>query len=66
MRQTNDYNNETPLTLIELRNRLNQAIETLDIQQAKQDVFPYLHDSSSLDLWSPAFFHNVVKQIHAE
>ena len=32
---------------------LHQRIETLDIEQARTDVRPFLRDARALEIWSP-------------
>ncbi len=38
---------------------LNKRFETMNFEQAKQDVFPFIKDPNKLDLWSKEFFINI-------
>lgn len=50
----------TPQIIIEL---LNQRIESLDIEMAKQDVRRFIYDEKELSLWSKDFFLAFVQMI---
>jgi len=63
MRQSGDYASSSPLTVEMLRQMLHDAIETLDVAKASQEVEPFLRDSSSLRLWSRPFFNDLVDRI---
>lgn len=47
-------------TLLEM---LNQRFETIDFEQAKQDILPFMTDPSQLDLWSKDFFMDITKNL---
>lgn len=53
------------LTIENLKLLLNERFENLDIDQAKQDVLPFIKDKSKLDLWSKEFFIEITKQLQA-
>jgi predicted nucleotidyltransferase component of viral defense system len=63
MRQSGDYRNEDPLTLDSLRHLLRQAVEELDVEQARREVAPFIADQSSLDVWSKEFFRRLIPRI---
>lgn len=56
----NDNYNLTRESLIEI---LNARFESIDYEQARQDVFPFIKDKSKLDLWSAEFFIDITKNI---
>lgn len=60
--QTGIWDPEAPFCIDDARHLLFERFETIDYSQAKADVFPFLKDSSSLDLWNEDFF----KQITAD
>jgi len=51
------------LTEMDVKNMLSDKIHNLDFNLVKQDVIPFLNDSSSTDLWSKPFFDEVVSKI---
>jgi predicted nucleotidyltransferase component of viral defense system len=63
MRQTGDYPSDQVLTIEELRLRLRQAIESIDIESAKRDVAPFLRNPKALDVWSTEFFMQIIARI---
>jgi predicted nucleotidyltransferase component of viral defense system len=44
---------------------LQIRIETIDFSAARQDVFPFLHNHESTDLWSREFFNNITDRIRS-
>lgn len=63
MRQTGHWNEDEPLTETSFKVMLTDAIERLDMAQAKRDVFPFLKDPRVLDVWSADFFKAVAAQL---
>lgn len=53
------------LTIDNLKSLLNERFENLDIEQAKQDVLPFVRDKSKLDLWSEEFFKAITQNLKA-
>ena len=41
----------------------DRRIDMIDFENAKQDVYSYLHDHSELEIWSPLFFKEIVRRI---
>jgi predicted nucleotidyltransferase component of viral defense system len=39
------------------------VIEKLDVNQAKKEVEPFVKDPETLTIWSPEFFHDVMRRI---
>jgi len=63
MRQSGDWKESAPLDLDSLRRLLTTAITTLNINQARAEVLPFVRDRRALDVWSPEFFASVITRI---
>jgi predicted nucleotidyltransferase component of viral defense system len=63
MRQTGHWNEEGTLTEAWFRKLLADAIDRLNLEQAKKDVFPFLKDPRELEVWSADFFKAVAAQL---
>jgi len=63
MRQTKHWTDITPLAEPAFRQLLEKVIDTLDVNQARQEVEPFIKDPNTLTLWSHDFFRDVVKRI---
>jgi predicted nucleotidyltransferase component of viral defense system len=63
MRQSGHWLQEGNLGKDELAVLLSDAIETLDVEQAKKDVIPFIKDTDTLDVWSRGFFQVVCSRI---
>ena len=63
MRQTGHYTEEEKLTLEMLRELLLNAVEVLDVEQARQEVAPFVRDSRGLEIWSKEFFSRIIERI---
>ena len=59
--QSKFINENYDLTIDNLKALLNERFENLDIEQAKQDVLPFIKDKTKLDLWSKEFFIEITK-----
>ena len=46
-----------------LQKMLKDRFETIDFEQAKQDVLPFVADKSKLELWSKDFFIDISHNI---
>jgi predicted nucleotidyltransferase component of viral defense system len=66
MRQSGHYRQEAPLTDKSLLTLLHSAIEQLNINQAKQDVLPFVKDPHATDVWSSDFFISILTRLKAE
>lgn len=42
---------------------LDRQIDSIDFDNAKQDVVPFLRDRSELEIWSPRFFKDIIRNI---
>lgn len=65
MRQTGHWSEAAPLTHAAFEELLKDAIACLDIEQARQDVAPFVRDHQTLALWSQEFFRDVATRIVA-
>lgn len=61
-RQSGDWGGAT-MTQADLKTLLQQRIQTLDIDQARADVRPFLRDASTLDIWSTRYFHDLAAKV---
>lgn len=52
-------------TIDNLKSLLNERFENLNIEQAKQDVLPFVKDKTKLDIWSVEFFKEITKTLKA-
>jgi hypothetical protein len=66
MRQTGHYTNETPLTHDMLIERLYSVIDGLNINAARTEVFPFISNVRSIDIWSKDFFKAAAQRIVIE
>ena len=63
--QSKFINEDCDLTIDNLKALLNERFESLDIEQAKQDVLPFIKDKTKLDLWSKEFFIEITKKLQS-
>jgi hypothetical protein len=63
MRQTGHWDERSPLTTEAFHALLQQAIDRLDVRQAKEEVRPFLKDPSIVDVWSREFFASLKARI---
>jgi hypothetical protein len=63
MRQTGHWKGDQSLSASEFSALLNDAIDRLDVDQARSDVAPFVKDRLALDIWSHGFFRDVAGRI---
>jgi hypothetical protein len=63
MRQTGDWNGTEELTGEAFFKALHAAIDSLNINKAREEVLPFLKDPDALSIWSRDFFHDIVSRI---
>ncbi len=63
--QSKFINEDYDLTIDNLKTLLNQRFDNLNINQAKEDILPFIKDKSKLDLWSKEFFKEITKNLKA-
>jgi len=56
LKQSETISNDSNLTLQEVKNMLNNKFSQINYKNAKEDVYNFLKDQSSLSLWSETFF----------
>ena len=61
-RQSGDWNGDV-LDAAAFQRMLQQRIETLDIEQARADVRPFLRDARALAIWSPRYFRDLADKV---
>ena len=47
----------------DLRHLLQQRIESLDIDQVRADVRPFLRQARGLEIWSVRYFHDLAERL---
>lgn len=66
MRQTGHWSGDKNLSPVIFTDLLFEAIDRLDVNQARKDVAPFVKDQQLLALWSHDFFQDVASRIKAE
>lgn len=59
LKQTSTIEQDTILTRELLIEILNERFDSIDYEIAKQDVLPFIKDSSVLEIWSSSFFKSI-------
>lgn len=63
MKQTKHLEPEEKFGKNELLQKLYTKIDTIDWAIAKQDIAPFIPDKQRLDIWSAAFFHDLISHL---
>jgi predicted nucleotidyltransferase component of viral defense system len=63
MRQSGDWTNEEALAEGRFRALLDESIKTLNVEQARKEVEPFVRSPDALALWSKGFFREVCARI---
>jgi hypothetical protein len=63
MRQTGHWSGDRRLTPRGFIDLLDEAIDRLDVDQARRDVAPFVKDQQALAIWSRDFFRDVARRI---
>jgi predicted nucleotidyltransferase component of viral defense system len=63
LRQSGDYTEDEALTRGQLQVLLREAVDNLDVEQARREVAPFVRDPRALDGWSPDFFRQIMTRI---
>ena len=53
-------------TLSDIKKLLNDRFDSIDFEQAKQDVEPFIHDESVLNVWCAEFFKQITEELTEE
>ncbi|SFH76702.1 Nucleotidyl transferase AbiEii toxin, Type IV TA system [Selenomonas ruminantium] len=65
LEQTGHWNKEDTLTIQDLRNMLAERFDSIDYEQAKQDVRSFIKEEEKLQLWGTDFFRALSSQVEA-
>lgn len=57
-KDSGDWNRDT-ITEIEFRELLTEKIDTVNMQYIKADIKRFIRDQSTLEIWSPKYFHEL-------
>lgn len=52
-------------SMTEIKRMLSERFDSIDFVQGKQDVEPFIHDSSVMDVWSSEFFKQITENLIA-
>jgi len=63
MRQSGHWQGEEPLTETAFFGLLEQAIDRLNVDQARKEVEVFVRETGNLDIWSRDFFRDIVRRI---
>ncbi len=63
MRQSGHYHETKALGTGQLQELLLKRFDSVDWQQARQDIAPFIRDPRALEFWSPALFRQTVHHI---
>ncbi len=63
MRQSGHWEANEPLSEKVFRDILSESIDKVDIEQAKQDVVPFVRHPEALEVWSKEFFQEITNKI---
>ena len=63
MRQSGDWRETRPLTRDDLMQALIRRIETLPVNQAREEVARFVRDRDALAIWSQDFFRQIINRI---
>tara|TARA_R110002096_G_scaffold14302_6_gene49866 strand:- start:1515 stop:2381 length:867 start_codon:yes stop_codon:yes gene_type:complete len=66
MEQTGHWNEDDALDLGALKTLLRERFSQIDLEQAKEDVMPFVRDVEELTLWSEGFFASLLDRLEAE
>ncbi len=63
MRQSGDWTQKTELTQAAFKRRLDEQIDSLDVDQARSEVEPFVGNPDALIAWSRDFFRDVAGRV---
>ena len=61
--QSGHIDEKTNCSMDEIKQMLYERFDTIDFRQAKEDVEPFIPDTSVLALWSADFFKQITKEL---
>jgi predicted nucleotidyltransferase component of viral defense system len=63
LQQSGHWQTDKKLTLGEVKKRLNQRIDKLDVDAAKKDISLFIRDQSAIKVWSAEFFKAIINDL---
>ncbi|MBB5021358.1 nucleotidyl transferase AbiEii/AbiGii toxin family protein [Desulfurispira natronophila] len=63
MRQSGDWQQPEPVTPDDIRLLYDQTVQAIDIEQARAEVEPFVHNRDALAIWSREFFLSLADRI---
>jgi len=66
MEQTGHWEGEMALTGEALKSRLRDRFSSIDFDQAKDDVLPFVQDADAVALWGREFFLELIDRVAVE
>jgi hypothetical protein len=63
MRQSGHWPNSEAMDESTFRALLRDRIETLDVEQARREVEPFVRHPEAVEIWSREFFHDVASRV---
>lgn len=63
--QSGHLEKDREYTLDDIKSMLNLRFESIDYQQAKDDIAPFINDTSCLDIWCADFFKQITDSLIA-
>lgn len=51
------------ISIDQVRKLLLERISNIDFEQAKQDVFPFIRNAESLNIWSQQYFSELARRL---
>ena len=66
MRQANNLRADESLDRPHLLKLIQEKIDVIDWASAQADMRPFISDPERLNIWSPDYFHEVIKHLEVE
>ncbi len=64
--QSNYIREDAPCGLEDIKRILGQRFDSIDYEEAKEDVLPFIRDASAIELWSADFFKQITTDMLTE
>ena len=61
--QSGYLNDDEEFSIVDLKEHLNNRFETINYNQAKEDVLPFIRSQDSLQVWNVSFFKIITAQL---
>jgi predicted nucleotidyltransferase component of viral defense system len=66
LKQSGYIGTDETLTIPQLKRMLCEKFATIDFDQAKRDVQPFIKNPSATDVWKPEFFYAITEDLRAQ